>query len=78
VVTSEAQTRVGLFKVHRIGPRLLFEIPRDQLDKDQLLVAEIAKTVQGSGYGGQAVGNRVLRWERRGDRVLLREISYEI
>src|SRR5262245_1765411 len=36
VVTSEAVTRAGLFKTHRIGSRLLFEIPRNQLGKDQL------------------------------------------
>jgi hypothetical protein len=77
VVTAEAQTRAGLFKTHRIGPRLLFEIPPDQLGKDQLVVLEIAKTVLGSGYGGQAVGNRVLRWERRDNRVFLRSVSYE-
>ncbi|MGD8277890.1 MAG: DUF5117 domain-containing protein, partial [Gemmatimonadota bacterium] len=78
VVTAEAETRAGLFKVHRIGPKLLFEIPRAQLGKDLLLVKEIAKTVEGSGYGGQAVGNQVMRFERRGDRVLLRQVSYEI
>ena len=61
VVTSDAETRTGLFKTHRIGSRLLFEIPRDQLGRDQLVVMEIAKTVLGSGYGGQAAGNRVLR-----------------
>jgi hypothetical protein len=66
-----------MFKVHRIGARLLFEIPRDQLNKDQLLVTEIAKTVLGSGYGGQAVSNRVYRWERRDNRVYMRGISYE-
>ncbi|HSW28092.1 MAG TPA: zinc-dependent metalloprotease [Longimicrobiales bacterium] len=77
VVTSEAVTRDGLFKVHRIGAKLLFEIPRAQLDKDQLLVTEIAKTVLGSGYGGQAVGNRVLRWQLRDNRVHLRTVSYE-
>src|SRR5215207_1974012 len=31
VVTREANTRNGLFKVHRIGSRLLFEIPRKEL-----------------------------------------------
>src|SRR5687767_5870254 len=76
VVTSEAQTRDGLFKTHRIGSRLLFEIPRAQLGKDQLVVMEIAKTVLGSGYGGQAVGNRVLRWERRDNRIFIRTVSY--
>lgn len=78
VVTSEAQTRDGLFKVHRIGAKLLFEIPRNQLDKDQLLVTEIAKTVLGSGYGGQSVDNRVLRWELRDDKVYMRTVSYDI
>ncbi|MGH7128336.1 MAG: DUF5118 domain-containing protein [Planctomycetaceae bacterium] len=77
VVTAEAETRDGLFKVHRIGPKLLFEIPRTQLGKDMLLVTEIARTVLGSGYGGQAVSNGVYRWERRGDRVDLRSVSYE-
>jgi len=77
VVTAEAVTRVGLFKIHRIGSRLLFEIPRDQLGRDQLLVTEIARTVLGSGYGGQAVSNRVYRWERRENRIDLRSVSYE-
>ncbi len=66
-----------MFTVHRIGARLLFEIPRNQLDRDQLLVTEIAKTVLGSGYGGQAVSNRVYRWERHEHRVFLRSVSYE-
>ena len=77
VVTAEARTRRGLFTVHEIGSRVLFEIPANQLDKDQLLVTEIARTVLGTGYGGQAVSNRVYRWERRGNRVYLRNVSYE-
>ena len=76
VVTSAATTRAGLFKVHRIGSRLLFEIPRDQLDHDQLLVTEIAQTTLGVGYGGQAISNNVFRWQRRNNQVLLRGVSY--
>src|SRR5574338_1225384 len=78
VVTADAKTRNGLFKVHRINNRLLFEIPRKELNKDQLLVTEIAKTTLGVGYGGQALGHRVLRWEHRENRVLLRGKSYEV
>ena len=77
VVTPAAQTRDGLFRVHRIGPKLLFEIPATQLGKDMLLVTEIARTVLGSGYGGQAVSNGVYRWERRDNRIDLRSVSYE-
>ena len=77
VVTGGARTRDGFIKVHRIGARLLFEIPRGQLNKDLLLVTEIKRTVLGTGYGGQAVGNRVLKWERRENRVYLRGVSYD-
>ena len=78
MVTREATTRDGLFKVHRVGSRLLFEIPRKEFGKDILLVSEIAKTTLGVGYGGQALNNRVLRWERRDNRVLLRAVSYQV
>jgi hypothetical protein len=78
VVTSESRTRDGLYKVHRIGNRWLFEIPRREMNKDILLVSEIARTTLGAGYGGQAVGNRVLRWERRDNRLLLRGRAYSV
>jgi hypothetical protein len=78
VVTPDAVSRPGMFTVHRVGRTLLFEIPRDQLGKDELLVTEIAKTVHGSGYGGQAVSNRVYRWQLRDDRMYLRTVSYEV
>ena len=37
VVTAQAQTKVGMFKVHQIGERVLFEIPRREMNKDILL-----------------------------------------
>ncbi|HKG95084.1 MAG TPA: zinc-dependent metalloprotease, partial [Gemmatimonadaceae bacterium] len=78
VITAEAKTRDGLLKVHRVGNRLLFEIPRREMYRDQLLVSEIAKTTLGVGYGGQALNERVMRWERRDHRVLLRGVSYDV
>src|SRR5262245_8912029 len=78
VVTAQAQTKQGLFKTHRIGERLLFELPRRELNKDILLVQEIAQTTLGAGYGGQAAGNRVLRFERKDNRIIMRGISYEV
>ena len=77
VITSEARTRDGLFKTHRIGSRLYFEIPRSQLGKELLLVTRAARVPVNLGYGGQQMGpSRVLRWERRDHRVLLRTVSY--
>src|SRR5262245_31977093 len=78
VVTAQAKSRDGLFKTHRIGSRVLFEIPRTALNKDMLLVTRTSRTPLNAGYGGMQVGQRrVLRWERREHRVLARTVSYE-
>lgn len=77
VVTKEAKTQDGVFKVHQVGERWLWEIPSDQLDKDFLLTVEVKETPAG-GYGGTAVTDRVVRWQRRDDKILLRIINYSI
>jgi Met-zincin/Domain of unknown function (DUF5117)/Domain of unknown function (DUF5118) len=78
VITKDAQTKTGVFTVHRIKDRLYYEIPKEQLGREFLWVSQIRSTTLGAGQGGQAAGNRVVRWERRGDRVFLRSVSYEI
>ena len=87
VITSEAKTRRGLFAVHRVGDKLYFEIPRRELDKDMLLVGRYARAAAadpnsptgGFGeYGGDQFGERTLRWERSGNRVILRSPSFAI
>ena len=78
VITSEARSDDGVFTVHRIGDRLLYEIPKSLFDKEFLWVSQIARTTLGAGWGGQAAGNRVVRWERRGNRVLLRNVAYDV
>jgi Met-zincin/Domain of unknown function (DUF5117)/Domain of unknown function (DUF5118) len=78
VITKDAKSDEGVFTVHRIGDRVFYEIPKDKLARDFLWVSQIAKTTLGAGYGGQAAGNRVVRWERRGDRILLRGVSYDV
>jgi len=78
VITRDAVSDTGVFTVHRIKDRVLYEIPKDRLGKEFLWVSQIAKTTLGVGSGGQALGNRVVKWERRGDRILLRSVSYDV
>jgi hypothetical protein len=78
VITKDARTDAGVFTVHRIGDRLFYEIPTAMLDKEFLWVSQIARTTLGVGWGGQAAGNRVVRWERRGNRVFLRNVSFDV
>jgi len=78
VVTKDVKSSPGIFTVHRLKEKVYYEIPKSALGKDFLWVSQIARTTLGVGYGGQAVGNRVVRWERKDNRVLLRSVSYEI
>ena len=76
VITKEAQTQRGVFTVHRIKSRVYYEIPKPELGQAFLWVTTVART-PGVGYGGMSAGNRVVRWERKDNRVLLRDVSYE-
>jgi hypothetical protein len=78
VITKEALTKVGLFRVHRIGDSLYYEIPQDVLDTDLLWVVQISETSAGSSYAGMPVTDLVVRWEQRGQQILLREVRYGI
>ena len=78
VITKDATSKSGVFTVHRIKDRLYYEIPKQHLGREFLWVSQVKSTTIGAGQGGQSAGNRVVRWERRGDRVFLRSVSYEI
>lgn len=87
VITRDAQTRRGLFETHRVGDRLYFEIPNKELNKDMLVVGRYTRAaaanpnIQGGGFGeyaGDEFMERTLRWERNGNRVVLRSPSFAI
>ncbi len=78
VITEEAETQEGVFKVHRIKEKLFYEIPAAELGREFVLVSRIAKNAEGVGYGGQKLGTRVVRWDREDDRVLFRNVSYSV
>jgi hypothetical protein len=78
VITAAAKTDEGVFNVHRVNDQLYFEIPKAELGRDFLWVTQIKRTVAGAGTGGQAGGNRVVRWDLSNNRVLLKLIDYSI
>jgi hypothetical protein len=78
VITDEAVTKPGLFLVHQIDDKIFYELPAEALDKEMLWVTQVAKTQAGFGYGGTSVGDRVVRWVKRGDQILLRDVDYRI
>lgn len=87
VIPNDARTRRGMFAAHRVGDRLFFEIPARELGKDQLIVGRYARAAAADPtlppgrfgeYGGDQFGQATLRWERQGNRVILRSPSFGI
>jgi hypothetical protein len=87
VITRDAKTRRGMFAVHRVNEKLYFEIPRNELNKDMLLVGRFTRAAaanprlpggQFGNYGGDQFAERTLRWDRSGNRVVLRSPSFAI
>ena len=77
IIDDSFKTDNGLFKVHQKDQLFYYEIPRELLDQEMLMVTRIAKTSNGIGYGGQKINSQVLRWQLKKDMILLRVVSYE-
>lgn len=72
VITAKAKTRDGLFKVHQIDEKWYYEIPEKLLGRDMLMYSEIAQAPPNVGYSGNPGSSRMVRWERRANRIFLR------
>src|SRR5215831_6314998 len=78
VITKDAKTTKGLFTVHQIRERYYYEIPKSELGKEFLWNSQIAKTAIGVGYGGGQLTERVIRWDLKGNRVLMQEVNFSV
>src|SRR5882757_10921411 len=76
VITAGAVTDSGVFTVHRIGEKLFYEIPKAMFGREFLLVADQRGTIRGVRYAGEEISNRIVEWERMGNKVFLRIVSY--
>ncbi|HEV8144993.1 MAG TPA: zinc-dependent metalloprotease [Bryobacteraceae bacterium] len=76
VITKDAKTSKGMFTVHQVKERYYFEIPKGELNKELLWNTQISKTTLGAGYGGGQLVDRVVRWDLRGNRVLLLDVNF--
>ncbi len=79
VITDKATSEEGLFTVHTVEDDYYFEIPKDILEREVLVVSRIAGTVKGLNFGGAGMKSRpqqVIRWQKVNDQILLRSVSY--
>jgi len=75
VITAEAKSQIGLFKVHSIKNKLYFEIPKALLDQQFLMVATATAVPAGAEYVGREVNKNVVRFTLNGNKVLFQAVS---
>jgi hypothetical protein len=78
VVTKEAKTQEGVFKVHRLKDTVYWEIPEDKLGRVFLWQTEVAEVPDGQAYPGINVGSHVVYFERHENTIYLREQHYDV
>ncbi|HSI72211.1 MAG TPA: DUF5117 domain-containing protein, partial [Fimbriimonas sp.] len=78
IVTKKAVSQSGLFKVHRIDDKVLFEIPESMLGRQLLLQAELAELPPNTSYPGEGMGTKVVRFTRRGNKIFLRNSDFSM
>ncbi|MBI4911777.1 MAG: zinc-dependent metalloprotease [Acidobacteria bacterium] len=76
VITPEAKTQPGLFKVHRVKSKLYFEIPKALLGSELLLVATAQQVPEGVNHAGSAVAREVVRFTLHENKVYLQGVSH--
>jgi hypothetical protein len=77
VITAEAKTQEGLFRVHSLKNKLYFEIPKALLEQPLLMVANATAVPAGQEHVGRALNQDVLRFVLKNNRVLLQLVSHE-
>jgi len=78
VVTKEAKTQDGVFKVHRVKETILWEVPANLYGRVFLWQTEVAEVPAGQAYPGIAANHHVVYFERHENSVYLREQHFDI
>ena len=76
---EDAEVQEGLFGVISKDGKTYFELPMELLDDELLVVSRISGFVKGLNFGGAGVRSRpqqVVRWQKHGEKILLRSVSY--
>ena len=76
----KTQTLKGLVTVHIVCDHILVEIPEEALGQDFLFNTEFAALSTGTDFvaPGSVVDNRVVRFTKRGSKLYLEDVHYEL
>jgi len=77
VISPNAESQTGVFRIHIVGQKVYYEIPPSELDQDFLMVTRVERKSLTTIFNPD-VPRSVVRWQRLGTQVLLRSMSYSI
>lgn len=64
--------------MHVVDDKHYYEIPDSLFNREMLMVSRISKTASEIGFGGGKINTKVLRWEKKDKKVLLRVVSHDV
>jgi hypothetical protein len=68
VITAKAETKPGLFSVHKVDDKYYFEIPDSLLKREVLFTTRLVKVPTGSPrFAGELVNSIIVSFEKAGD-----------
>lgn len=79
VISEDAVVDSGLFIVYKDGDKYYFEMSKDLMEREILVVSRISGYVHNLSFGGAGMASRpeqVIRWQRFEEQLLLRSVSY--
>lgn len=76
VITAEAKTQPGLFKVHQVKGKLFFEIPKELLGRELLMVATATQVPANIDHVGRTINEDVVRFLMKENKVYFQMVSH--
>ena len=76
IITKDAITDDGLFKVHKVKDKYYYEIADSLLGRDMLMVTRIVKMATELPLNRHKMSEQVLKWEKFDNNIFLKQASY--
>jgi hypothetical protein len=76
VITADAKSQSGLFKIHTLKNKLYFEIPKALLGEELLMVATATAVPVGADHIGREINEDVVRFTLKGNKVLFQTVTH--
>ena len=76
IITKDAISDDGLFKVHKVKDKYYYEISDSLLGRDMLMVTRIVKMATELPLNRHKMSEQVLKWEKFDNNIFLKQASY--